>query len=237
MIATFNSWLRRPLLASVLLLLCLGPARAQQADAAMQLVKQAESKLDTFLTADHWASVRNLAGIARAIVIVPSGGQAGLVVGGQWGKGILLVRNEHQWSDPLFVKLFSWQVGLLVGGQSVNGIGAILSGPALDRTLAGKFRIGGSADATIVKGLSGKAAGGAGGIEFLMVSSNKGVYLGGSLEGVRLRLDDKLNRQAYGEDFDVATLLADTDGGQYPAADPIRARLSETAYNAVFDPE
>ncbi|GLS83120.1 lipid-binding SYLF domain-containing protein [Paraferrimonas haliotis] len=201
---------------------------------AHQLTQLSLQNLQTFMTQEHWSSVKNLSGSAKAIVIIPSGRQAGFIVGGQWGRGILLVRHHQDWSDPIFIKLNSVQVGLLAGAQQVNGIGAILSNQALERVFEGKYRFGAAGDTTLGPGFSGKAAGSTHGIEVLMVSSNQGAYLGGSFEGLKLSLDMEYNRQAYGDDFSVKAVLANRKGGNYPAAAHIQQQLSQAAYESVY---
>lgn len=210
-----------------------GLTNAEAPGKADAIVADAEPILSQFLTAKHWAAVRNLTGVARAIFITPSGGQAGFMLGGQWGRGILLVRHGQKWSDPVFIKIGALQVGFLAGAQLVDAAGAILSKDALDLALAGKPRFSGSGDLTVGAGLSGKVAGGLSGIEVLFVSTNKGVYFGGSFEGLRLSVDDRLNREAYGDDFDLDRIVSST-GGRYPPANRIRGMLEKAAYQAVW---
>ncbi|GLP95612.1 lipid-binding SYLF domain-containing protein [Paraferrimonas sedimenticola] len=227
----------KPILIIALMAISLsGQAKAEEADKnpAVELTELTEQNLEVFLTADHWAAVRNLSGVAKAIFIIPSGGQAGFVVGAQWGRGLLLVRDVHDWSDPLFIKINSVHLGLLAGAQKVNAVGAVLSEEALDRLYEGKIRASGSADLTLGPGVGGKAGGGAGGVEILMVSSNKGAYFGGSFEGISLRIDEDMNKVAYGDDFSVDKVLANKKGGDFPAAANIQRKLRDAAYISVF---
>ncbi|WP_428774101.1 lipid-binding SYLF domain-containing protein [Vibrio sp.] len=223
----------------LLFILFINPASAAppEKNDAEALVEKAQLSLNNFLTEQHWAAVRNLSGVAKAVVIFPQGGQAGLLLGYQWGRGIMLVRHQHDWSDPIFIKLNSFQFGLSVGGQGFSAIGALLSRPALDKALRGDFAAGGSADLTIGPGLSGRAIGGVNGIETLMVSVNRGLYLGGNIEAIRLKLDERYNQLAYGEDFDLDQLLANSRGGDYPPANSIRASLKYHAYQSVYGTE
>lgn len=71
------------------------------------LLRPAEILVENFFTAEHWAAVRNLTGVARAIFIMPSGGLAGLLIGGQWGRKFLFVRHGQEWGDPVLVRLGS----------------------------------------------------------------------------------------------------------------------------------
>ena len=210
------------------------PARAANLDTPATLLKTAEPLVDKFFTTAHWEAVRNLTGVARAVVILPTGGQVGLLIGGEWGKGFMFVRHGENWSDPIFVKLTSLQLGFLGGGQKVGLIGALLTKHALDRVLAGKGMVSGSGDLTVGDGLSARAAGGTtGGIEFMSVSTDKGLYFGGSFEDLHIRVDQKMNRLAYGDNFDLDTLVHSARGAYAPAKD-LRQKLQLAAHQAIW---
>lgn len=225
-------------LAAVFFLIALIPGTATAHSAPrntpVTLLQSAEPLVTRFFTTEHWQAVRNLAGIARAVVVVPRGGQAGLLIGGQWGRGFILVRHGENWSDPVFIRMSSLQLGFLVGGQSVGLIGALLTRRALDRVLAGKAMVSGTGDLTIGAGISARAAGGTkGGIEFMSVSTDKGLYFGGSFEDLHIRIDQKLNRMAYGKNFDLDTLVQST-GGAYAPARNLRKKLEDATHQAIW---
>jgi len=210
------------------------PVRAATLDTPATLLKTAEPLIDKFFTAEHWEAVRNLTGVARAVVILPKGGQLGLLIGGEWGKGFMFVRHGENWSDPVFIKLSSLQLGFLGGGQKVGLIGALLTKRALDRVLAGKGMVSGSGDLTVGVGLSARAAGGTtGGIEFMSVSTDKGLYFGGSFEDLHIRVDKKMNRMAYGDNFNVDTLVHSVQGAYAPATE-LRKKLQHAAHQAIW---
>jgi len=223
---------------AVLLLFILAPSAATARSATqskpVSLLYSAEPLVNNFFTKKHWEAVRNLTGIARAVVILPRGGQVGLIIGGEWGKGVMFVRHGENWSDPVFVKLGSFQLGFLAGGQSVDLIGALLTKRALDRVLAGKALVSGTGDFTVGAGISARAAGGTtGGIELLSVSTDKGLYFGGSIEDLHIRVDKKMNRLAYGKDFDLNAIVKSVGGTFAPARD-LRQKLQLAAHQAIW---
>ena len=229
------SWTRIFLFVLVISMLAAAmPARAATLDTPATLLKTAEPMVNKFFTTEHWKAVRNLTGVARAVVILPRGGQFGILIGGEWGKGFMFVRHGENWSDPIFVKLSSLQLGFLVGGQKVGLIGALLTKRALDRVLAGKGMVSGSGDLTVGAGLSARAAGGTrGGIEFMSVSIDKGLYFGGSFEDLHIRIDKKMNRLAYGDNFDINSLVHSTQGKYAPAKD-LRQKFQLAAHQAIW---
>lgn len=200
---------------------------------AETLLESASLGMDSFLTKEHWSAVKSLTGVAKAVFILPDVKQAGVIVGGFKGQGILLVRHVHEWSDPIFVSFSGLQAGLLVGGQKFNGAGVILTENALSDILEGNFKLGGAADTTVGPGISGRVAGSKGGIELLMVSENKGVFLGGAFEGVKLQPNIDMNKAVYGEDFDIGEILEKV-GGNITQTIELRNALEKTAYQAVF---
>ncbi len=200
---------------------------------ANAILDKAAQNIDEFDSVSHWESVKNVTGVAKAIVIFPSGGQAGFLLGAQWGKGILLTRDAHHWSEPVFVTFRSAMFGLLAGAQKINGVGVILSDDVVEQLQSGSTKIGGTADVTIGNGVSGKVVGGTNGISAMMVSQNKGLYFGGSIDTFNMTLDDKLNNALYGDDFSVETVLTNYDH-QSGQAQNLRRRLEGIAYRAVY---
>lgn len=200
---------------------------------ANAMIVSAAQNIDEFDSAPHWESVKNVTGIAKAIVIFPSGGQAGFLLGAQWGSGILLTRDAHDWSEPVFVKFRSAMFGLLAGAQKINGVGVILSDDVVEQLQSGPTKVGGTADVTVGSGVSGKVVGGTSGISAMMVSQNKGLYFGGSIDTFNMTLDDKLNYALYGDDFAVEKVLTNYDH-QSGQAQNLRRRLEGIAYRAVY---
>ncbi|GAL37668.1 hypothetical protein JCM19240_6846 [Vibrio maritimus] len=231
--------LRSPLLAillaatSVLFSGSVYASDEKNSEKAQLLIEQASEKIDMFDSTEHWESVKNLTGVAKAILVFPSGGQAGFVLGAQWGKGILLTRNDHRWSEPVFVKFHSAMIGLLAGAQHISGVGVILSNDVLESLKSGPTKVGGTADLTVGKGVSGKVIGGTGGVSAMMVSENKGLYFGGSIDTFTLSLDKDLNQALYGDDFSLEAVLSNYDANRGKAQN-LRNRLEGVAYRAVY---
>ncbi|MCL9776881.1 lipid-binding SYLF domain-containing protein [Vibrio methylphosphonaticus] len=209
------------------------PPQSEDAKRALQVIASAAEEIDKFDSTAHWKSVKRLTGVAQAVVIFPTGGQAGFLVGAQWGEGILLTRHKHQWSEPVFVEFTSFMFGLLAGAQKIGGIGVILSDDVVDNLIQQPIKIGGTADLTLGSGVSGKVIGGTSGISAMMVSENKGLYFGGSIDTFQIQLNQPLNQALYGDDVDTLQVLDryDSDTGY---AQTLRKRLEGIAYRAVY---
>src|SRR5438132_742305 len=76
---------------------------------------------------------------AKGVAIIPHVLKAGLVVGGRFGRGVVLVRQaDGTWSNPVFVILAGGSVGWQVGIQSTDLVLVFKTSHSLDRILRGK---------------------------------------------------------------------------------------------------
>lgn len=92
------------------------------AQAASDEAVQAQMRVnDAILVVSKMKSDKGVSALlasARGVVIVPHFVQAALVFGGRGGSGVLLVRRERRWSDPVFYKLGGGTFGAQIGGSS-----------------------------------------------------------------------------------------------------------------------
>src|SRR5438093_8709967 len=71
---------------------------------------------------------------AKGVAIVPHVVKAGLVVGGRFGRGVVLVRQlDGTWSNPVFVILVGGGVGWQAGIQSTDLVLVFKTSHSLDR--------------------------------------------------------------------------------------------------------
>jgi lipid-binding SYLF domain-containing protein len=81
---------------------------------------------------------------ARAVMVVPELSKGGLLVGGQGGTGLLLVKNQGGgWSNPVFYSIGGATIGLQVGFQTAKLVFCVMSEAALQTWLRGDFKFGG----------------------------------------------------------------------------------------------
>jgi lipid-binding SYLF domain-containing protein len=67
-----------------------------------------------------------------------------------------------------------------------------------------------------------------------MVSENRGLYFGGSIDAFQLRLDQKMNQAVYGDDFDSQQILMQFDENHGVAAN-LRRRLEGIGFRAIYN--
>lgn len=133
---------------------------------------------------------------AQAIVIFPSVVKAGFVVGGRYGKGVLVVRADGNtgWSAPVFVRMVGGSVGWQVGAQATDVVLVFTSRRGVDDVLrGGNFTLG--ADAAVAAGPVGRQAEAATDFkldaEIYSYSRSRGLFAGLAIEGGKISVDSE----------------------------------------------
>ncbi len=137
---------------------------------------------------------------AKAIAIIPNVIKAGLVFGGRFGRGVLLVRGKNsRWSPPCFINLAGGSVGWQIGVQSTDIVLVFKNKRGVEGIVSGKFTLG--ADAAVAAGPVGRnalaATDGSLNAEIFSYSRSKGLFAGVSLDGSVLSVNDDYNEIYY----------------------------------------
>jgi lipid-binding SYLF domain-containing protein len=146
---------------------------------------------------------------AHAIAIIPGMFKVGFVVGGQYGQGVLLRRQDGRWSDPLFITVSGGSVGWQIGVQSTDIVLVFRTDHSLEDVLQGKFTIG--VDVAAAAGPVGRSASALTDVqlkaEVYSYSRSRGFFAGLSLDGTVLQIDDSANHDFYGERVSAEDIL------------------------------
>ena len=136
---------------------------------------------------------------AKAIAIIPGVIKAGLVVGGRFGRGVLMVKNQNGWSAPCFINLTGGSLGWQIGVQSSDIILVFKTRRGVDGIVGGKFTLG--ADAAVAAGPVGRnalaATDGSLKAEIYSYSRSKGLFAGVAIDGSVLSINDDYNELYY----------------------------------------
>ena len=201
-------------------LLCSGaqaaPKQDQRVDAAVEVI----SKFNRIPEQGIPASIlRNAYGVA----VIPSTLKAGFFVGGRYGRGVLMVRqNDGSWSNPGFITMGGGSLGWQIGAQSTDIVLIFKDQRSVDNIFNGKLTLGG--DASVAAGPVGRQTIAATDerlrAEIYSYSRNRGLFAGISLEGSWIGMDKKSNHAYYGNDlspeqiFTANNLLAPAGAAQ-----------------------
>jgi len=140
---------------------------------------------------------------AYGIAIIPKVIKAAWVVGGRYGKGVLLVRKETgQWSQPCFIRIAGGSVGWQIGVQSADIILVFKRRKSIDSITEGKITLG--ADVSVAAGPVGRRAEASTDIELeaeiYSYSKSRGLFAGVSIEGAAIQIDQDANANFYRRD-------------------------------------
>jgi lipid-binding SYLF domain-containing protein len=190
--------LTRYVLTSLLLATAAGASYAQVREEARLLL--ATQVVEELRGQRDQAIPERLLERAYGIAVFPDVNKAAFVVGGRYGQGTLVVRNENGvFSNPVFVRLAGGSVGWQIGVQQTDVVLVFTTKAGIDRITNGKMTLG--ADASVAAGPVGRqASAGTDGsfkAEVYSYSRSRGLFAGLALDGSALTIDAKANRNFY----------------------------------------
>jgi len=175
---------------------------------------------------------------AYAVAIIPGVQKAGFVIGGQYGKGVLVLRRggsgtqaaRQGWSNPVFLTLSGASVGWQIGVQSADIVLFFRTGESVERILRGKYTIG--VGAAAAAGSLGREAGAVTDAdlkaEIYSYSRTRGIFAGVMLQGASLDIDGDANAAYYGRDIEEPLeFLRGANAPAPPSAAALRKALVE----------
>jgi len=138
--------------------------------------------------------------------------KAGVVLGGIGGTGIVLMHSNIGWSNPCAVSIGGIQLGLQIGVERVDDVLLLNDDTALNMFIEkGHFKLG--VDASIAAGPfgrdanSGIAISGGQSKSIYSYSFAKGAYIGLSLEGGALSVDNSVNEEFYNKKLSIKDIF------------------------------
>ena len=211
---------------ALLVVLALPALAGDKADDAKQTVEAARATLKNFLSDPDMTWIRDHFGAAKAVLIIPTLGKGGFIVGGSGGVGVLLTRDaKGRWSQPAFYRMGSVSIGLQAGGSSSEVLLFVQSQKGVDSFLSSSFKLG--ADASVAAGPVGQGAK-ASTSDILSFSRSKGAYLGASFEGSSINPSEELNKAFYGKEASPVDILV-RGSVENKLADGLRMDLAKVA--------
>jgi lipid-binding SYLF domain-containing protein len=172
---------------------------------------------------------------ARCVVVMPSVLKAAFVVGGSYGRGVMVCRTgEHfrgPWGAPAMYALEAGSVGFQIGGEATDFVILVMNDRGASSLLKSKVKLG--ADAAIAAGPKGRDAQADTDAymraEMLSYSRSRGVFAGVSLEGSTLRPDGEANRKLYGRETTASEIITESKFQAPEAAHRLISRLQKAS--------
>jgi lipid-binding SYLF domain-containing protein len=183
-----------------------GPVLAQTQMSAgieeLQTVQLAKQTLDEFGGLQIESIPPRMFGAAEGVAIFPNMIKGGFILGVNYGKGVLMVRRpDRTWSPPVMCTMGGGSLGFQAGVQAADIVLVFATPRSLQGVLTGqKVTLG--ADANVALGPIGRSAD-AGtdarlGAEIYSYARSRGLFLGVSVNGASLSVDNNANSMLYG---------------------------------------
>lgn len=174
---------------------------------------------------------RDLLEKCYGIAIFPSTVSAGLGIGGQYGQGIIMARNENTgaWSSPAVYAIVGGSFGFQIGGQATDIVLLIMSKRSVEGLIQSSVKLG--ADAAVSAGPIGRDTEAAtdaqlkGGI--LSYSRSRGLFAGIKLEGSVVKFHIDGTKALYGKNYSAREILIEDKAGMPASADKVLKVLND----------
>ena len=172
---------------------------------------------------------------ARCVVVLPSVLKAAFVVGGSYGRGVMVCRTGKDfsgpWGAPAMYALEGGSFGFQIGGEATDFVILVMNDRGMDSLLHSKVKLG--ADASVAAGPKGRTASAESDVsmraEMLSYSRARGAFAGVSLEGTTLRPDGDANSRLYGKGVTAATIISESKVEAPEAGRKLVSRLQQAS--------
>jgi SH3 domain-containing YSC84-like protein 1 len=146
---------------------------------------------------------------AVCIGVIPGVKKGALIVGGQYGQGVVTCHTAHGWSGPVFIRLAGGSFGLQAGGEATDLVIVAVNDKGFQALLHSKFKIGG--DASAAAGPVGRDTQASTDIamkaELLTWSRAQGLFAGIDLTGDSISQNTDDTKTLYGAEHSFEQIL------------------------------
>jgi lipid-binding SYLF domain-containing protein len=165
-------------------------------------VEDAIEVFRAFSTIPETRAPESMMNDARGVAIIPGVQKVGLIVGGEYGKGLIVVRNDDgSWGSPVFIVLKGGSIGLQIGVQTLDLVLSFQTRRSIERVMEKGFTLG--VDVSVAAGTFGRRAGAGTDpdlkAEIYSYSRSQGLFAGVTAAGARIEIDDESNAAYYGK--------------------------------------
>ncbi len=191
------------LLVFVLLLAICGWAQADdEKSKAIKRLDDASADLNRLTNAPDAGIPQTILEKAKCVAIIPTLKKGGFVFGAEFGRGVATCRVQgERWSAPAFFTLTGGSWGAQIGGEAVDLVMLFMNQEGADKLLQANWKIG--ADVGIAAGPWGRQGSASADWKMnsgiLTYSKAKGAFIGATLNGANVHVDDKAMQAFYGK--------------------------------------
>jgi lipid-binding SYLF domain-containing protein len=190
--------MKKVFMAAVFLFAVFGAVPAPAADSS-SLIKDSVRVLKEMESENDVKDMAHVLRDAHAVAFVPSMVKAGLILGGEYGEGLILRKEGDKWYGPSFYNLGGGSVGLQIGVQKTAFVLVVNNKAGVDAFLRSKTKLG--ADVAVAAGPVGRRGDAATDAQMkasiYSYSMAKGLFAGVSLDGSVLSISVKRNKEYW----------------------------------------
>ena len=194
---------------SVVVTLVIASSAFAAATIPEQIISDAKAMLKEISEQEDSSGMEDTLRGSYAVAIVPSMVKAGLLIGGTYGEGLILKRENGKWYGPSFYNIGGASFGLQAGAQEVALLMAVINQKGVEAFLSSRTKLGG--DVSIAAGPVGRRAEAATDAQakasIYSYSISKGLFAGFSLDGSVISISVKRNKEYWGESISAADAL------------------------------
>ena len=136
---------------------------------------------------------------AEAVAFVPSMVKAGLIIGGEYGEGLILRKQGGKWYGPSYYNLGGGSLGLQIGAQKISYVLIVNNKAGVEAFMRSRTKLG--ADAAVAAGPMGRRGEAATDAQLkasiYSYSMTKGLFAGVSLDGSVISVSVKRNKEYW----------------------------------------
>jgi SH3 domain-containing YSC84-like protein 1 len=168
---------------------------------------------------------------AVCVGIVPSEVKVAFVVGGTYGRGVLVCRKggDGPWDAPSMFTLGAGSVGFQIGGKATDIVFLVMNPEGAQKLVRDSVKVG--AELSAAAGPVGRSAEGATDIqlhaEILSYSRARGLFAGLSLDGAVIKQDKEDNEILYGRKITATDILINGEVSAPASARPLDETLAK----------
>ncbi len=224
---------KRIVLGILLCAVAAGPASTARAAAGKEEVKrvgEATTVLNEMMRARDQAIPGSILEKAEAIAIFPGVKKAGFVIGGQWGRGIISVRDAEtrKWSSPAFLTMTGGSVGAQIGGTEIDVILVIMNRSGVEHLLSNQVKLGGEISAAA--GPVGRAGEASTDLQMqaqiLSYSRSRGLFAGATVNGSVIKEDMDANTRFYEKPLSSEDIVFERAGSSPAGVGALKTALN-----------
>lgn len=194
-------------------------------------ISQARQVLREIMATPDESIPEELLAKCKAIVIYPSMIKGGFLVGGRYGRGVVLRRDKGtgKWGPVAFSTIVGGSFGFQIGIQATDLVLIVLNSNGLDGLLSTKLTLGG--DLAVSVGPMGRTTELATDLSLraglLSYSKSRGLFAGAALNGAVVMPDNAANRDYYGKPVSSRDILLENKVSIQPSSAELVNQLND----------